>query len=385
MRRNHPLAALLLLLLVIVASTSIFSDVYKWVDDDGVEHFGNKPPSQVESSLVSTHHDDEEMTPQSDDTQQIIEEIDQALSSGNFEKAFQLLKPLAEGGHPRAQNGMGMLFDGGLGVPQDFTKAVKWYRLSAKQGYAKAQFNLGVMYAKGEGVPHNAEKAAHWYLQAAEQGHAFAQHNLALMYRSGQGVEKNLQVAMKWETAASESGDPIAQYSLGLMYHYGQGIPANAAIAYKWISKALQGGHPVTIALPQGWRVGYHASDPSKGEILELIRPGQDINDWSEIVTIQRMGAAWGHPTPKDTLEYLKKTREDTCPGVTTWKTIDSDTSSVTYEWQSYPCKGWPNQHEIAKIVYRPKSRVIIHYAVKEYQMPDQVRSSWIERLASAG
>jgi len=384
MGRKHPLAVFLLSLLVIVASTAIFSDVYKWVDDDGIEHFGNKPPSQVDSTLVSTHHDDGGMGPQSDDTQQIIEQIDRALNSGDFEKAFQLLRPLAENGHPRAQNGMGVLFDGGLGVPQDLSEAAMWYQLSAEQGYAKAQFNLGVMYAQGEGVTRNAETAAQWYLRAAEQGHAFAQHNLASMYLSGQGVEQNLQVAMKWETAAAESGDPKAQYSLGLMYHYGQGVTADVSIAYEWISKALSNGYPITIELPSGWTVGYHARDTSNGGILELVRPGEDVNNWSELVTIQHMGPSWGHPTPQGTLEKLKKNREEACPGITTWQTIDSDTNSVTYEWQAYSCKGWPDQHEVAKIIYRPNSRVIVHYAAKKYQMPDQVRSSWIKRLASA-
>ena len=91
MGSKHPFAVLLLLIVAIVASAAIFSDVYRWVDDDGVEHFGNKPPTQSDSTLVSTH---DEMAPQSDDTSQTIEEIDRALISGNFEKAFQLLKPV---------------------------------------------------------------------------------------------------------------------------------------------------------------------------------------------------------------------------------------------------------------------------------------------------
>jgi uncharacterized protein len=381
MGSKHPFAVLLLLIVAIVASTAIFSDVYRWVDDDGVEHFGNKPPTQSDSTLVSTH---DETAPQSDDTSQTIEEIDRALISGNFEKAFQLLKPLAEEGHPRAQNGMAVLFDGGLGVPQDLSKAAKWYRLSAEQGYAKAQFNLGVMYAKGEGVPRNPEKAAQWYLRAAEQGHAFAQHNLASMYLRGEGVTHDIHAGVTWEKAAAEQGDPNAQYSLGLMYFHGQGVTKDPILAYDWISKGMANGHPVLITLESGWKVGHHARDNSKGEILEFVRINENIDSWTALVTVQRMPPRWGGPTPEATVSHLKTTREQSCPGTTIWNTIKSNNNMVIYEWQSYPCSGWPSQHEIAKIVYQSNARFIIHYAAKEYRMSDETRLDWLQRLAQS-
>ena len=45
------------------------------------------------------------------------------------------------------------------GVPQNYAEAVKWYRLAADQGDASAQFNLGVMYDKGQGVPQDYAEA----------------------------------------------------------------------------------------------------------------------------------------------------------------------------------------------------------------------------------
>ena len=52
---------------------------------------------------------------------------------------------------------------------------MKWYRLAAEQGDAVAQFNLGVMYDEGDGVPQDYATALKWYRLAAEQGHADAQ------------------------------------------------------------------------------------------------------------------------------------------------------------------------------------------------------------------
>ena len=52
----------------------------------------------------------------------------------------------------------------------------------ANQGAAYAQYNLGVMYDNGMGVPENDAEAVKWYRKAADQGYAEAQSNLGIMY-----------------------------------------------------------------------------------------------------------------------------------------------------------------------------------------------------------
>lgn len=377
--RVKRLIFLALPLLAALAASPLHGDVYRWVDDEGNEHFGNKPPPDSDSSLISTFTHE-----QQSDSSQVLQEADQAFERGDFDRVHQLLAPLAEAGHPRAQNGMGVLFDRGMGVPKDIGTAATWYQRSAEQGYAKAQFNLGVMYGRGEGVPLDLELSAKWYRLAAEQDHAYAQHNLAQMYLSGVGVERDLSAAFKWESSAARLGDFNAQYTLGLMYFYGQGTGANSHLAYEWIAKGMSGGYPIKINLPPGLYIGHHAADASKGDILEFILPNEDIDNWSQLVTVQRMSNAWGQATPEATLEDLKAHRENLCPGVTTWNTIEYDANSITYEWQSYACADWPPQHEVAKIMYRPDARAVLHFAIKGYQMPDEIRSKWIERFASA-
>ena len=75
-----------------------------------------------------------------------------ALNRGDYKAAFEIWKPLAEKGNSTAQFNLGLMYDKGDGVRQNFPKAVRWYRLAAKQGNVSAQFNLGLMYYKGEGV-----------------------------------------------------------------------------------------------------------------------------------------------------------------------------------------------------------------------------------------
>lgn len=73
-----------------------------------------------------------------------------------------------------------------------------------------AQFYLGVCYECGEGIEQNYEKAAEWYIKAAEQGMPEAQFNIAMFYKYGDGVNKDLAEWVKWLTKAAEQGDPKA-------------------------------------------------------------------------------------------------------------------------------------------------------------------------------
>ena len=54
----------------------------------------------------------------------------------------------------------------------------EWYRLAAEQGDAEAQCGLGEMYYGGEGVPQDYAEAIKWWKLAAKQGHEEAQYNL---------------------------------------------------------------------------------------------------------------------------------------------------------------------------------------------------------------
>ena len=75
-----------------------------------------------------------------------------AFQSGDFATALKEWKPLVEEGNAVAQNNLGLMYDNGWGVPQDYKEAARLYRLAAEQGDADAQGNLGVMYAFGNGI-----------------------------------------------------------------------------------------------------------------------------------------------------------------------------------------------------------------------------------------
>jgi TPR repeat protein len=146
-----------------------------------------------------------------------------AYTRGDYATALRAWRPLAEGGNTSAQFNLGLMYDKGQGVDQDFREAVKWYRLAAVQGNASAQLNLGLMYHKGQGVDQDFHATVQWFQSAAAQGAVNAQVNLGVMYANGDGISQDFKEAMKWFRLAAVQGDTLAQFRLGLMYERADG------------------------------------------------------------------------------------------------------------------------------------------------------------------
>ncbi len=79
------------------------------------------------------------------------------------------MRPLAEQGVAEAQFLLGVMYDKGQGVPQDYAKAAGWWRKAAEQGDPIAQYDLGVAYHNGEGVPQDYVQAHRWFNLAASR------------------------------------------------------------------------------------------------------------------------------------------------------------------------------------------------------------------------
>jgi TPR repeat protein len=125
-----------------------------------------------------------------------FDEAAAAFAAGDYAKALQETRPLAQKGDPRSQYGMGVLYENGYGVTKDLKLAAAWYLKAAKQGNTDAQYNLGAMYEHGVGMPVNYPEAARWYRPAAEQGDIDALSNLGVLYQGGKGVPQDKILAM---------------------------------------------------------------------------------------------------------------------------------------------------------------------------------------------
>jgi uncharacterized protein len=138
-----------------------------------------------------------------------------AYQHGDFATALRLFGPLAEQGDAPAQTNLGVMYEQGRGVAQNYRQAMKWFRLAALQGNASAQSNLGVMYYRGQGIAQDYREAMKWYWLGAEQGNAEAMFNLGVMYEQGRGVGQDYARAYIWyNLAASQSSDENAKLAI---------------------------------------------------------------------------------------------------------------------------------------------------------------------------
>lgn len=173
---------------------------------------------------------------------QYQEAID-ASERGDYVTAIRIIRFLAEEGHDKAQNSLGVYYVKGQGVPQNYNEAANWFRRAAEQGNATAQYNLGFLYAGGKGVTQSYKIAAKWFHQAAEQRHENAQVYLGILYADGKGVTRNYMESAKWFLRAAEQGNSRAQLELGKIFIEGQVVPQDYVEAHMWFNLAAAKGN----------------------------------------------------------------------------------------------------------------------------------------------
>ncbi|MGE5149536.1 MAG: tetratricopeptide repeat protein [Rhodospirillaceae bacterium] len=157
-----------------------------------------------------------------------------AYKARAFDKAVQLLRPLADKGNPEAQEKIGRLYERGMGVPKDFTQAEYWYRKAAEQGNPAAQARLGFMYRIGEGVTRDPKQAARWYAMGAAKGNPLAEVGLGFMSMEGIGTPADFGAAAGWFDKAANQGDASAMLALAALYERGKGVAKSDVQALKW-------------------------------------------------------------------------------------------------------------------------------------------------------
>jgi len=198
--------------------------------------------------------------------------------NGDYQAAYDKLRPLADAGDAEAQKMMGIMYDYGHGVtadpaeamvwykrsaeqgqpavqylvgakyfkgenvPQDYIEAAKWWELADNGGQVDAQFNLGLMYSRGLGIEQNDQRAAELFLRASSQDHAHAQYSVAVMYAFGRGIEKDYSIALDWFTKSAEKSVAQAQYNLGIFYENGYGVGKDLTISGEWYRLAAAQG-----------------------------------------------------------------------------------------------------------------------------------------------
>jgi len=84
--------------------------------------------------------------------------------SGDFKKAIEILKPLAEQGSDAAQYNLGLMYHKGQGIPQDYALAHMWFNLSGSSGDKDCVKNRNIVEKKmtPQQIEEAQEMARNW-------------------------------------------------------------------------------------------------------------------------------------------------------------------------------------------------------------------------------
>jgi hypothetical protein len=158
-----------------------------------------------------------------------LEDAKTAFDNKDYEKAYELLAPLAEAKNAEAQTRLGIMYVNGQGVEMDLTKGLRLIMQAANQGYDVAQacaldvcmdmaregntgamYNVGGMCLKGWGGEQDKSVCLKWLEEAAKLGHEKSGKVLNKIYAKGMyGITPDEEKAAYWK-------DLLAAYEAGL-------------------------------------------------------------------------------------------------------------------------------------------------------------------------
>ncbi len=200
-------------------------------------------------------------------------------------KAFDLFQQAADKQFVRAHYNLGLLYEKGWGIEQNYAKAVEHYQIAAKAHLPLAQYNLSLLVLSGLGIDRDPIEAFNLCTQAASHDQ-FAQAicNLGWFYLEGIGTEKDeiqaselfykaldlnlpeaaLMVgecyqrgiaghaassdnAIRCYEAAANAGNTRAMYQAALLYNDPEDPAFDKEKAMEWINKAAEGNYELAI------------------------------------------------------------------------------------------------------------------------------------------
>ncbi len=163
----------------------------------------------------------------------------------DFDKAFELLKPIADKGESgEALLQLAHLYHNGLGVAENKQEAFRLYMQAAEKDVVSAMYIVGNRYQTGVGTAKDISEAIEWYERAAEYNNAYAAQALGELYYKGEDVEKDYDKAFVLLKQAAESGNGCgkAMRLLAACYRYGLGTSQDAQKEKYWTEQAAKNG-----------------------------------------------------------------------------------------------------------------------------------------------
>ena len=165
-------------------------------------------------------------------------------------------------------------------------------------------------------------------------------------------------------------------------------VPAVGVLCLlSWAASAIpkEVDEGVEVTLGPEWKPAFSAY-ARKLSLLAFVREGDTISDAKDDLSIENAGSKGLMKFPPEkTLNNILAHREKICPGATTEvKVIEKNESSILYEWQTKPCTGWPEQHEITRFILGTHYWFFLHYDGRGHDPAPDIRAQVIKSFSAA-
>lgn len=160
-------------------------------------------------------------------------------------EAFSWADQAAGKGYPPGLFQLGLCYETGTGVNEDFHLAMDLFTKAVNGGYSMAALHLAIHYHSGTVWPCSPDKATRYASRAFELGDPFAGYLLGSWHEEGNKVVQSNSAAMRWYLAAAAKGSLLAANRLTLVYSLGQlGVAPDAQLAHRYSELGQEGSTP---------------------------------------------------------------------------------------------------------------------------------------------
>jgi len=124
------------------------------------------------------------------------------------DEAFQLFAMAASHDVAQAEHYIAVMYEYGLGTPQNFDMAIEYYTRASGQHHVESTYHLALMHAFGRGTPQNFKQATALFDNGARNNHAPSVYYMGVVKMYGYGCEPDYEQAINWFERAAVMGDP---------------------------------------------------------------------------------------------------------------------------------------------------------------------------------
>ncbi len=134
------------------------------------------------------------------------------------------------------------------------------------------------------------------------------------------------------------------------------------------------------IANGKEWQLGF--TDSQNGLLKEYVLAGETVDNWSELITVQRFSNPNGARV-QDYAAQFKAALEKSVAGNLRFQILTEDAKNLFYEFEVTDDAVHPDQYETGRIESEGGEIWFVHYAIKVPEIDKSEKDAWLNIMST--